>query len=247
MSGVIHSPVWREDPALGRGYLVFSEPSADRLWRWEEGGGAFTIGRSLFMLHSGCEAGKQCETEGVSRGVHAMASIPSQSTDIIHPMLICEGGNQRISSLTSEGHRRMVITVDAIAGKERVQFKNAAFAPNGDALIVMSSVASGLSRIWRLKSSLIERDGTDINQPRSDEVSPLDLQSEHQERAVAFAPNGQVRYSSRLRETSLTVVFLSRCFILLTTKVFGHTWCLKRGRLTLPRVPSLLNQLPPIQ
>ncbi len=56
LEGVLDAPLWRHDPVLGRGYLLFSQPSKNRLWRWEAGGGAFTIGRSLFLEHAGCVA-----------------------------------------------------------------------------------------------------------------------------------------------------------------------------------------------
>ena len=54
LEGSLTAPLWRHDPALGRGYLLFSQVDRNRLWRWEEGGGAFTIGRSLFLDLAGC-------------------------------------------------------------------------------------------------------------------------------------------------------------------------------------------------
>jgi hypothetical protein len=35
-------------------FLVFSDVKKNRIWRWEEGGGLFTIGKSLFLDRSGC-------------------------------------------------------------------------------------------------------------------------------------------------------------------------------------------------
>lgn len=52
----LNHPLWVHDEELGRGYLLFSDMSTNRIWRWEVGGGPITIGRTLHMERSGCRS-----------------------------------------------------------------------------------------------------------------------------------------------------------------------------------------------
>eukprot|EP00617_Octactis_speculum_P023932 CAMPEP_0185769770 /NCGR_PEP_ID=MMETSP1174-20130828/55819_1 /TAXON_ID=35687 /ORGANISM="Dictyocha speculum, Strain CCMP1381" /LENGTH=324 /DNA_ID=CAMNT_0028454959 /DNA_START=425 /DNA_END=1399 /DNA_ORIENTATION=+ len=76
----MEAPVWRFEPALGRGYLIFSQIEKLRLWKWEEGGGAFTLGRSLFRedVPSTVEEGTSCSSRGV-RATSLLAMDKTQS------------------------------------------------------------------------------------------------------------------------------------------------------------------------
>jgi hypothetical protein len=42
------------DALESREYLLFSDVKANRLWKWEEGSGLFTIGTSVLLERSGC-------------------------------------------------------------------------------------------------------------------------------------------------------------------------------------------------
>ena len=44
LEGLLDAPLWRYDAVLGRGYLLFSQPGLNRLWRWEEGEGYHPLG-----------------------------------------------------------------------------------------------------------------------------------------------------------------------------------------------------------
>mmetsp|Transcript_5037 Transcript_5037/g.6521 ORF Transcript_5037/g.6521 Transcript_5037/m.6521 type:complete len:408 (+) Transcript_5037:92-1315(+) len=112
LDGMLEAPLWRHDPDLGRGYLLFSQVEFNRLWRWEEGGGAFTIGRSLFLEHAGCHdrilnalklKDSTCSSIRNS-GVRDM-SLPPSIDGALQPIILCEGGHQRISRLEANGTR----------------------------------------------------------------------------------------------------------------------------------------------
>lgn len=115
LEGSLETPLWRFDPSLDRGYLIFSQVEFNRLWRWEEGGGAFTIGRSLFLEHAGChdrvllELGKKtkCSEMNLS-GVRDM-SLGLSKDGGLKPIYLCEGGHQRITRLESNGTRVPII------------------------------------------------------------------------------------------------------------------------------------------
>jgi len=52
------STTYVHDEDLGRGYLLIADVGrSGRIWRWEEGGGPITIGRSLHQERSGCRSG----------------------------------------------------------------------------------------------------------------------------------------------------------------------------------------------
>ena len=56
-------PLWIEDQEdILRSYLLFSEVKKNRIWRWEEGTGMFTIGKSIFLQRSGCRSSSNGNT-----------------------------------------------------------------------------------------------------------------------------------------------------------------------------------------
>jgi len=63
------STTYVHDEDLGRGYLLIADVGrSGRIWRWEEGGGPITIGRSLHQERSGCRSGLWVENNGVAAG-----------------------------------------------------------------------------------------------------------------------------------------------------------------------------------
>jgi sugar lactone lactonase YvrE len=52
--GWVEGPLWVSDALESREYLLFSDVKANRLWKWEEGSGLFTIGTSVLLERSGC-------------------------------------------------------------------------------------------------------------------------------------------------------------------------------------------------
>jgi len=114
LEGWIAAPLWRHDPALGRGYLLFSQLDRHRLWRWEEGGGAFTIGRSLFLEHAGCHrsalahfGGGDCSQQ---TGVLGMAN----AGDLL---VLCEGANRRMTRVELNGSFTVLASTRHLPGQ----------------------------------------------------------------------------------------------------------------------------------
>ena len=63
------STTYVHDEDLGRGYLLIADVGrSGRIWRWEEGGGPITIGKSLHQERSGCRSGLWVENNGGTSG-----------------------------------------------------------------------------------------------------------------------------------------------------------------------------------
>lgn len=92
-------PLWINNDENGNGYLLFSDTIKNQIWKWEDGHGLFTIGKSLYLLNSGCRNNLTwCEMIKES-GSNGLRSLGSQSKDI----LICQHGNRRVGVLYLNG------------------------------------------------------------------------------------------------------------------------------------------------
>lgn len=189
LTGVLEAPVWRHDPELGRGYLLFSQVSKNRLWRWEEGGGAFTIGRSLFLNSAGCHQpdGRETCSAMEAPGVRGMALMPPlKKGDPGGPQLLvlCEHGNRRIARLEANGTRTSLAA--SLEGP-----RDALFSPEGDLFFTDSTA------VWRLSAAAVAaawHGGDGGTKPTL--VAGVEGHGVGQPRALAFSPDYASLYVS---------------------------------------------------
>lgn len=92
----------------------------NRLWRWEEGGGAFTIGKSLYMEHAGCQrrGGVGCQGQADEAvGVRGLALLaPGRGGKPDEPALVlCEGGDRRVTRIEANGSKTPLLDVAGLS------------------------------------------------------------------------------------------------------------------------------------
>ena len=105
--------VWYEDEELGRGFLLYSDTGANRIWRWEIGGGPIAIGRTLYMERSGCRSNTTlCESIATVSGSSGAAIEVGGSLDSSgnRKLVICERGERRVVRIEEDGARTPLAT-----------------------------------------------------------------------------------------------------------------------------------------
>jgi len=148
-SSLLTGLLWIHDKDLGRGYLLFSDVIANRIWRWEVGSGPITIGRTLFMERSGCRA-TECMTSNKLGSSCLATEIGSNNNN---NLVVCEVGEQRIVRIEPDGARTPLIThiinsTSAAAEKSRVGWpKDIMYTPFGDLLFTNDN------GLWRLEEA----------------------------------------------------------------------------------------------
>lgn len=122
-------PAWMEDADNSINYLLYSDTRQNRIFRWEEGKGLFTVGRTLYMDKSGCKNDPEyCEkmfepgsngilrlagsrsavasSLGESAGKMSSSSVAAASLDL----LVCQHGERAISFIRDNGTRTFIAT-----------------------------------------------------------------------------------------------------------------------------------------
>ena len=105
-------PVWvtdKDDSADG-GFLLWSDVKKNRIYRWEEGGGLFTIGKSVYLEESGCRssAADNSSSSSVSDAARCAALIEPGSNGLaLEPgtglVVMCQHGERRVTRLETNG------------------------------------------------------------------------------------------------------------------------------------------------
>jgi hypothetical protein len=103
-------PLVIQDDSSSLHYLSFSDTFENRIMRWEEGKGLFTVGESRFFEYSGC--GRQSTTEceqGVNSadGIGSTDSVRVGSFDTTASvnLIVCQSGQRAITLLFENGTR----------------------------------------------------------------------------------------------------------------------------------------------
>jgi len=107
---------WTEGPLLieedSSSYLIFSDTVQNRIMRWEEGRGLFTVGESLYLSRSGCagENAQHCESlkEPGSNGLIRATAFSTTDTSV--NLVVCQHGNRAVSLLFENGTRVSLVT-----------------------------------------------------------------------------------------------------------------------------------------
>jgi gluconolactonase len=98
-------PVWVEDEKCECSYLLFSDTITNRIWRWEEGRGLFTVGRTLHTEGSGCRMDSEWCAAIKEPGSNGLLTYLGSKVD---DLVVCEHGD-RIVSLVFENGTRYIL------------------------------------------------------------------------------------------------------------------------------------------
>mmetsp|Transcript_37033 Transcript_37033/g.37691 ORF Transcript_37033/g.37691 Transcript_37033/m.37691 type:complete len:402 (+) Transcript_37033:75-1280(+) len=95
-------PLWINDEQTSASYLLFSDIPRNRIYRWEEGKGPFTIGKSVQIDKSGCYSNTtRCE---LLRQPGSNALILFADTNAID-LVVCQHGERSIAIFYENGTR----------------------------------------------------------------------------------------------------------------------------------------------
>ena len=97
-------PLWMQDDNMP--HLVFSDTILNRIYKWEEGKGMFTIGKTVYVEHSGCKSDKEYCNSMYEPGTNGLVRRNDDSFDII----ACSHGERAITLMRDNGTRTMVAT-----------------------------------------------------------------------------------------------------------------------------------------
>lgn len=100
-------PLWINDADSSTTYLLFSDTVKNKIYRWEEGKGLFTIGRSVYVEKSGCKSNTSYCSTMYQTGSNGLVHLSnSKSTNIV----LCQHGERAVTILFDNGTRTALAT-----------------------------------------------------------------------------------------------------------------------------------------
>lgn len=132
-------PLWvtDKDDSVDGGFLLWSDVKKNRIYRWEEGGGLFTIGKSVYLEESGCRssAADNSSSSSVSEAARCAALIEPGSNGLaLEPgtglVVLCEHGERRVARLEMNGTFTPLAT--HYKGRKLNSPNDLVFGPGGD-------------------------------------------------------------------------------------------------------------------
>lgn len=100
-------PVWMKDDS--QEFLLFSDSIENKIYKWEEGKGLFTVGKTIYQEESGCYTDlKKCELllEPGSNGLLPFVNPQDSSTHLLG----CLHGERGVGFIHKNGSRFMIAT-----------------------------------------------------------------------------------------------------------------------------------------
>lgn len=116
------SPLWIDDKASG--ILLYADTRANRIYRYEDGKGLFTVGKTLYIDSSGCKYSNSTELEGYCNSMPEIGSngmirlldvystIINQGTPLSDTidLVVCQHGERAITLIKESGARSYIAT-----------------------------------------------------------------------------------------------------------------------------------------
>jgi gluconolactonase len=116
-------PLWIQHESLP--FLLFSDTIANRIYKWEEGKGFFTVGKTIYLEGSGCYSNATYCSEMYEPGTNGLLRRNEDSMDI----LACSHGERSILMIKENGTR---ITLASHYKTQRLNSPNdLVFSPEG--------------------------------------------------------------------------------------------------------------------
>ena len=99
-------PLVIEDESSSLNYLIFSDTKENRILRWEEGKGLFTVGESLFVENSGCSrTNTYCQENIYEPGSNGLLRLQSFDQSAAINLVAAQHGERSVSLLFDNGTR----------------------------------------------------------------------------------------------------------------------------------------------
>lgn len=99
-------PLWVQDEAASLSYLMFSDTIRNRIYKWEEGKGMFTVGKTIYVEKSGCRTDPAYCDAMYEPGSNALLRKDVSSLDLI----VCQHGERAVTLLRENGTRSGIAT-----------------------------------------------------------------------------------------------------------------------------------------
>lgn len=104
--GWAEGPLWVQDDAASLSYLMFSDTITNRIYKWEEGKGMFTVGKTIYVENSGCKYDQEYCDKMYEPGSNALWKRDTTSLDL----LVCQHGERAVALLRDNGTRSAIAT-----------------------------------------------------------------------------------------------------------------------------------------
>ncbi len=104
-------PLWVDDDSSMQ-YLLYSDVIQNKIYKWEEGRGFFTIGKTLYLTKSGCkqdDMSAYCDTLYMP-GTNGLTRMFPTSDDGSLEMIMCQHGERAITLQRDNGTRTEIAT-----------------------------------------------------------------------------------------------------------------------------------------
>lgn len=107
--GWAEGPIWIDDETKSQHYLLYSDTEQNRIWRYDEGKGLFSVGKSVRIPNSGCKSNSTvCLSlaEPGSNGIVRLYADLNAGADLV----VCQHGERAVSLLFENGTRIFLAT-----------------------------------------------------------------------------------------------------------------------------------------
>ena len=99
-------PLWIEDDS--HGYLISSDTVLNRIYKWEEGKGLFTVGKTLMIESSGCKNNQTYCEDMYEPGSNGLLRLTQKKSEVQSlNLLVCQHGERAISLFRENGSRQV--------------------------------------------------------------------------------------------------------------------------------------------
>jgi gluconolactonase len=105
-------PLWVEEGEdSGLGYLVYSDMIQNRIFKWEEGKGFFTVGKTVLLKEAGCHSDSAlCGTLQEPGAAGLLRHPPPEFSPYTLELIACQHGERSISYIRENGVQQPLIT-----------------------------------------------------------------------------------------------------------------------------------------
>jgi gluconolactonase len=133
--GWAEGPLWVEDASISSNYLLFSETVPNKISKWEEGRGLFTVGKTRLYENSGCKVSPQeyCRSLAEPGSNCLLTTLHKHYTSIVSTvpveLIVCQHGDRALSIFHENGTRTVV--ADNFRGRQFNSPNDAVWSPEG--------------------------------------------------------------------------------------------------------------------
>lgn len=101
-----NGPLWIDDESASNSYLMFSDTRLNRIYKWEEGKGLFTVGNTIYIERSGCISNESRCNALDAPGSSGLLRRSTTSLDL----LVCQHGEREVTLVSETGRRTAIVT-----------------------------------------------------------------------------------------------------------------------------------------